>query len=557
MKRWFLLGGLVLISAIAIYFAQSRKVNTQASPDAIVYFIGSSEHELSRLPMAVTKMSDEDEIKIGDEIARYYVRESNNTTERFAQAYVEEVGKRVAIGAHRKLPYKFHYLPEENMVNAFSLPGGHVFIGQGLMNLMDSEDELAAVLGHELEHIDLGHCVERVQIEAKMRRLNLGVLSALASIPLEVFEAGYSKEQELAADREGTRLAVHARYSPQGAVRMFEAFEQLEPGHSRKPGSPIGEMTGASLQSLSEYFRTHPPSSMRAAELRKLIAEEKWPPVQETDLRTAYLRWNLEARRAFEQNQFQKAIELGGRSLKSQPRQSDIVRLVAQSRFMSADFRGAANDCMELFKSFPAFTKVEDERCIADSLNTFHSRPAVAEFERWAQDHGPDDERMALAIRIDRAGLRLVQHEPNEAGVLQLPNDEFSPEMLARLGTWYYRARDPEEALHLINQAIQLRPQNSDAYNVLLVWALIDSRRYADALGIPVLSNDRETSAAARATASWLSGAREQGLSSFNSLHPNSPWRNRSWIQGLYSPNAAQALEEMRVETERRKKVSR
>ncbi len=74
MKRWFLLGGLILVSVLAVYLSQHRKVDTQASADAIVYFIGSSEHELSRIPMALTKMSDEDEIKIGNEMARYYVR---------------------------------------------------------------------------------------------------------------------------------------------------------------------------------------------------------------------------------------------------------------------------------------------------------------------------------------------------------------------------------------------------------------------------------------------------------------------------------------------------
>ena len=80
--------------------------------------------------------------------------------------YVSRVGAKVAARAHRKLPYKFHYIPNMDFVNAFALPGGHVYIGAGLVALMDSEDELAAVLGHEIEHIDHYHCAERVQTEA-------------------------------------------------------------------------------------------------------------------------------------------------------------------------------------------------------------------------------------------------------------------------------------------------------------------------------------------------------------------------------------------------------
>ena len=151
-------------------------------------------------------------------------------------------------------------------MNAFALPGGHVFIGQGLMTLMDSEDELAAVLGHEVEHIDLRHCAERVQVEAKLRSLHLGELEALAAIPYQVFAAGYSKEQELAADKNGTELAVNAKYSPNGALRMFQTFEKFEPEY-RKASTPGEELSGIAAESLEEYFRTHPRSSERVAQI--------------------------------------------------------------------------------------------------------------------------------------------------------------------------------------------------------------------------------------------------------------------------------------------------
>src|SRR5256884_9660442 len=93
---------------------------------------------------------------------------------------------------------------------------------------MDSEDQLAAVLGHEIEHIDHYHCAERVQQEHALRKIPLAELFVL---PIEIFQAGYSKDQELEADREGTRLAVEAGYSANGAIRMFETFQRLYEEH--------------------------------------------------------------------------------------------------------------------------------------------------------------------------------------------------------------------------------------------------------------------------------------------------------------------------------------
>src|SRR6266478_5626460 len=124
--------------------------------------------------------------------------------------YLTRVGEQVARDAHRRLPYKLHYLPSPYLINAFALPGGHVYVGGGLLSLMDSEDELAAVIGHEIEHIDHYHCADRAQQEQALRKIPLGGLVAL---PIEVFEAGYSKDQELEADREGTHLAAQAGYS--------------------------------------------------------------------------------------------------------------------------------------------------------------------------------------------------------------------------------------------------------------------------------------------------------------------------------------------------------
>jgi predicted Zn-dependent protease len=194
------------------------------------------------------------------------------------EEYLQKVGSVVSAHARRRFPYQFHYVPEPKFVNAFALPGGHVFVGEGLLELMNSEDALAAVLGHEVEHIDLGHCAERVQTEAHLR--HLGALGEIASLPVGVFTAGYRKQQELEADRYGTDLATAAGYSPLGIVQLLSEFETLErraEGASVPPASPGDEAAQVSLQTLEGYFQSHPPAAERKAQIESLIRSEHWP----------------------------------------------------------------------------------------------------------------------------------------------------------------------------------------------------------------------------------------------------------------------------------------
>jgi predicted Zn-dependent protease len=162
------------------------------------------------------------------------------------------------------------------MINAFSLPGGPVYVGEGLLDLMTSEDQLAAVLGHEVEHIDHFHCAERVQIEARLRKLKLDIVGALVQIPLTVWEAGYNKDEELEADREGMQLTVLGSYSPYGAVTLFENFAKLHDEYIIHAQSPEEELSALAIQSLEGYFRSHPQPSERLAQANRLIAQEGW-----------------------------------------------------------------------------------------------------------------------------------------------------------------------------------------------------------------------------------------------------------------------------------------
>ena len=281
---------IVCASAGAIYYAQRRQKASRVSPNAIVEWAADAQRDITQAPMRLTRLSDEEEIAIGRRLASQYSYKDQGLSaqQKTLENYVRQVGGKVAVHAHRSLPYEFHLIPNKNMMNAFALPGGPVFIGEGLTDLMVTEDELANVLAHEVEHIDHYHAVERVQIEAQMKHLSLDGMQDLVQFPLSLWEAGYHKDEELEADREGMFLAVQAGYSPYGTVKMMEEFAKLEKEYVIHAETPQEELSQLAVESLEGYFRTHPLPSERLDQANRIIAEQHW------ELRTEQKPFHLE-----------------------------------------------------------------------------------------------------------------------------------------------------------------------------------------------------------------------------------------------------------------------
>jgi len=278
MKRAVPFFVVLLAGVAALYFSQRRRESTPVSANAVVAIAADAQRDLARAPMRLTRLSDNEEIAVGQELAQQYAIPEDKFTpeEQGLENYVRRIGNSVALHAHRRLPYSFHLVPDRTMINAFSLPGGPVYVGEGLLDLMTSEDQLANILGHEIEHIDHYHCAERVQIEARLRNLKLDIVGAIVQIPFAVWQAGYNKDEELEADREGMRLAVLGGYSPYGAVSLFEEFTKLHSEYVIHAQSPEEELSELAIQSLQGYFRSHPLPSERLAQANALIAQEHW-----------------------------------------------------------------------------------------------------------------------------------------------------------------------------------------------------------------------------------------------------------------------------------------
>ena len=233
----------------------------------ITYFGSTSENPLTGEKQRVA-MTPEQEIRLGyqsaPQMAAQMGGESRNAQ---ALALVQRVGEGlVRQSVASKSPYKFSFrvLAEPKTVNAFALPGGPVFITEGLLRLLKTEGELAGVLGHEIGHVIARHSSEHL---AK-QQLTQGLLGALVvgsgdyttaqigQVVGNMINMSYGRDDELEADALGIRIMTEGGYDPRGLIRVMEVLAKAS-GGSRQP----------------EFFSTHPAPENRAERIKQAIAK--------------------------------------------------------------------------------------------------------------------------------------------------------------------------------------------------------------------------------------------------------------------------------------------
>ena len=213
-----------------------------------------------------TSLSDPDEIRIGGLLAAKFAKaeglEPTPQTKKIDE-YLQKVADTLAAHAKRKLPYHIHFDSDPGFKSAFALPGGEIFIGAGVIAMMDTEDQLAIVLGHEMEHVDLNQCRDRLIEELTKQHLTL---ASADQMKFEPFLPGYGHDREFGADRFGVKLAAEAGYSPQGAVRLLNMYVLL--------GQQMIHTPSEAEKNLKD----------RIAQVQQLTAGEKLPTPKERDL---------------------------------------------------------------------------------------------------------------------------------------------------------------------------------------------------------------------------------------------------------------------------------
>ena len=215
---------------------------------------------------AATKDVDEkDEIEIGRELAGRILGVQPLVNDPELQTYVNRVGRWIAAQSERPdLPWHFGVI-DHPVVNAFATPGGFILITRGLYEILDTEAQLAGVLGHEIAHVVQRHHVAAMQqqnllaVGAKVAQSEIGKRNAIINRAIgtgaTMIARGLDKEAEYEADRLGVVLAARAGYSPYGLV---EVLHKLAARKSDDAGLKI-------------LFKTHPGPRDRLASLGESI----------------------------------------------------------------------------------------------------------------------------------------------------------------------------------------------------------------------------------------------------------------------------------------------
>lgn len=239
-------------------------------------------------------MSEQQEIQLGAQAHQDVLQEYAALENPALQAYVNGVGQRLAQQSHRP-QLKWHFTVVDSPdVNAFALPGGYVYITRGLMAYLNSEAELAGVIGHEIGHVTARHGVRQ---QSAATAAGVGAVLGSILVPglnnqggatllqtlAQAWTAGYGREHELESDRLGAEYLAKSGYSPQAMIDVIGVLKNQElyaADQARRDGRPVRTYHGT--------FATHPSNDAR---LQQVVAEaNQYSVARPREGRTAYLQ---------------------------------------------------------------------------------------------------------------------------------------------------------------------------------------------------------------------------------------------------------------------------
>jgi predicted Zn-dependent protease len=214
-------------------------------------------------------MSENSELEKGKELHEETMKKEQIYTDAELNAYVTRIGMKLAAVSHRpELEYHFTVIDSPD-INAFALPGGYVYINRGLMTLLASEAQLAAVLGHEIGHITARHAVRQqtagrssniltgVASVASVLTTGTNVLGETAGLFGGALVSGYGRDMELEADGLGAEYLLKAGYDPNAMVEVIGVLKNHEDFMKRTANR------GPAYHGL---FATHPRNDTRLKE---------------------------------------------------------------------------------------------------------------------------------------------------------------------------------------------------------------------------------------------------------------------------------------------------
>ena len=223
--------------------------------------------------------SRQQDVQLGEEAATQVRKEKTVIKDPVLTDYVNRVGKRLAASQEAQssgFPFTFEVVADPT-INAFALPGGHMFIHTGLLKAVDNEAQLAGVMGHEMSHVILRHSTNQaskanlIQLPAVLATQMTGndtMMGKLATIGIGLGANSallkFSRNAESQADLTGSRLMAEAGYDP---IEMAHFFNKLS--------SPGTGLTASVAQFLSDH--PNPDNREKAIEQEaRLLPSQKY-----------------------------------------------------------------------------------------------------------------------------------------------------------------------------------------------------------------------------------------------------------------------------------------
>jgi predicted Zn-dependent protease len=250
-----------------------------------------------------TVMDEQSEIAEGAKAHKEVLQEYRPYDSPKLQAYVDDVGQRLAKQSHRPgLTWTFTVLDSPE-INAFALPGGYVYVTRGIMAFLDSEAELAGVMGHEIGHVAARHGAQRA---TRRQSAGIGVIAAtVLGAVLEVggvsgatniasqlsqgaaagYVASYSRDQESQADELGAEYLARNHYDPRNMIDVIQALksqEQFAVDNAKAEGKPA--------PSGSNWLSSHPANDKRLADIKTFATKFQAQDGYGDDGRARYLQ---------------------------------------------------------------------------------------------------------------------------------------------------------------------------------------------------------------------------------------------------------------------------
>jgi septum formation protein len=228
----------------------------------VVFIISgcSSEYNLATRQHETLLYNTEKEVRIGDSVARQVEAQYKMVTEVDVNERAQRVLKKLVEVSDRRDVVFFIKIIDDDIMNAVSLPGGHIYLFRGLVEKLDSDDEIAGVIAHEMAHITARHAVKRIQAAYGAMIFEIAAVSAggggEAALALNTIFTAYSQADELEADRLAVKYSKMAGFDPHA---ITEVLRKLREHESKEPARQFS------------YWRTHPYIAQRIAAVNQEI----------------------------------------------------------------------------------------------------------------------------------------------------------------------------------------------------------------------------------------------------------------------------------------------